>query len=252
MSTPKKTIFISDLHLSPSVPHLVEALVRFLEHETGDCDSLYVLGDLFEAWLGDDTPVASYAPIATAFKTLKNKGVSIYFMHGNRDFLIGPGFAEVCGIQLLGDAQVIDLYGTPTLLMHGDQLCTDDVEYQKFRGMVRNPAWQHQFLQLSLPDRLAQAKQARDTSKEQTRQKAEDIMDVNQLSVENTMRSHKVLRLIHGHTHRPAIHKFMLDGKPAERIVLGDWLSTANFLSITASDLVLNDERFDQKQKNAI
>jgi len=248
----KKTLFISDLHLSPSVPHLVQRFVQFMEQEAHEYEALYVLGDLFEVWLGDDTPLEHYAPVAKAFQHLAQLNIPVYFMHGNRDFLIGYGFADACGIRLLPETKVIDLYGTPTLIMHGDQLCTDDVAYQQFRTMVRNPQWQQQFLQLSLAQRVEQAKQARDASKEETRQKAEDIMDVNQAAVERVMRENKVLRLIHGHTHRPALHNFTLDGQDAERIVLGDWITQANYLSVSQTGLSLVDERFTKLEKKAI
>jgi len=162
---------------------------------------------------------------------LRDSGVPIYFMHGNRDFLLGAEYAKRAGMELLADPTIVELDGERTLLMHGDTLCTDDVEYQKFRGLVRNPAWQQQFLAKPLAERRAFAAQARGESRKQTAMKAAEIMDVNQGAVESAMRTHGVRRLIHGHTHRPATHRFDLDGQAAERIVLGDWYEQSSVLT---------------------
>jgi len=225
------TLFISDLHLDETRPQIVDLFVRFLADEARKADALYILGDLFESWIGDDDDAPLATRIAHALRSLRDSGVPIYFMHGNRDFLLGAEYAKRAGMELLADPTIVELDGERTLLMHGDTLCTDDVEYQKFRGLVRNPAWQQQFLAKPLAERRAFAAQARGESRKQTAMKAAEIMDVNQCAVESVMRTHGVRRLIHGHTHRPAKHRFDLDGQAAERIVLGDWYEQSSVLT---------------------
>ncbi len=225
-----RQLFISDLHLCAERPAITELFVKFLEQDARQCDALYILGDLFEAWLGDDDTHADNMHVITALRGLADTGVNIYLMHGNRDFLIGPGFAEMSGCRLLPDPSLIDLFGQTTLLMHGDTLCTQDVEYQAVRGKMRNPEWQKSLLALPLAQRASLARQYRMESQQQTRYKSEIIMDVEQLAVENIMREHGVTRLIHGHTHRPAVHDFQLDRYPAQRIVLGDWYEQGSAL----------------------
>jgi len=225
------TLFISDLHLDETRPQIVDLFVRFLADEARKADALYILGDLFESWIGDDDDAPLATRIAHALRSLRDSGVPIYFMHGNRDFLLGAEYAKRAGMELLADPTIVELDGERTLLMHGDTLCTDDVEYQKFRGLVRNPAWQQQFLAKPLAERRAFAAQARGESRKQTAMKAAEIMDVNQGAVESAMRTHGVRRLIHGHTHRPATHRFDLDGQAAERIVLGDWFEQSSVLT---------------------
>ena len=225
------TLFISDLHLDETRPQIVDLFVRFLSHEARKADALYILGDLFESWIGDDDDAPLATRIAHALRSLRDGGVPIYLMHGNRDFLLGAEYAKHAGMELLADPTIVELDGERTLLMHGDTLCTDDVEYQKFRGLVRNPAWQQQFLAKPLAERRAFASQARGESRKQTAMKAAEIMDVNQSAVESVMRTHGVHRLIHGHTHRPATHRFDLDGQIAERIVLGDWYEQSSVLT---------------------
>jgi len=225
------TLFISDLHLDETRPQIVDLFVRFLADEARKADALYILGDLLESWIGDDDDAPLATRIAHALRSLRDGGVPIYFMHGNRDFLLGAEYAKRAGMELLADPNIVELDGERTLLMHGDTLCTDDVEYQKFRGLVRNPAWQQQFLAKPLAERRAFAAQARGESRKQTAMKAAEIMDVNQGAVESAMRTHGVRRLIHGHTHRPATHRFDLDGQAAERIVLGDWFEQSSALT---------------------
>jgi UDP-2,3-diacylglucosamine hydrolase len=225
------TFFISDLHLDDARPQITELFARFLASEARDAEGLYILGDLFESWIGDDDDAALPARAAHALRALRDSGVPIHFMHGNRDFLLGADYAARAGMTLLADPTVIDLDGERTLLMHGDMLCTDDVEYQKFRMLVRDPAWQAQFLAKPLAERRAFAAQARGESRKQTAMKAAEIMDVNQAAVESAMRTHGVRRLIHGHTHRPATHRFAMDGTSAERIVLGDWYEQSSVLT---------------------
>ena len=227
------TLFISDLHLDPSRPQIVELFERFLAGAARDAEALYILGDLFESWIGDDDDAPLTRQVAQALRALRDRGVSVRFMHGNRDFLLGADYAERAGMQLLADPEIIDLGGQRTLLMHGDTLCIDDIEYQKFRTLVRNAEWQRQFLAKPLAERRAFAAQARGESRKQTAMKAAEIMDVNQIAVETAMREHGVRRLIHGHTHRPATHRFNLDGTSAERIVLGDWYEQSSVLKIS-------------------
>jgi UDP-2,3-diacylglucosamine hydrolase len=225
------TLFISDLHLDDARQQITDLFVRFLESEARDADALYILGDLFESWIGDDDEAPLATRVAGALRELRDSGVPIYFMHGNRDFLLGANYAKQCGMTLLDDPTLVELGGERTLLMHGDTLCTDDTEYQQFRTLVRNPAWQAQFLAKPLAERRAFAAQARGESRKQTAMKAAEIMDVNQDAVESAMRTHGVRRLIHGHTHRPATHRFDLDGTSAERIVLGDWYEQSSVLT---------------------
>ncbi len=226
------TLFISDLHLDEARPQIVDLFVEFLQAEARQADALYILGDLFESWIGDDDDAPLPARVATELRALRDSSVPIHFMHGNRDFLVGPHYANRAGMALLADPTVITLGGEPALLMHGDTLCTDDVEYQKFRKMVRNPVWQQEFLAKPLAERRAFAEHARGESRKHTSTMRPQIMDVNQAAVESTMRRHDVKRLIHGHTHRPATHRFELDGKPAERIVLGDWYEHSSVLRV--------------------
>lgn len=224
------TLFISDLHLSSQRPDITELFIDFLDNAAAGAQTLYILGDLFEVWLGDDMMMPEYETAIEALRRLSDRGVALFFMHGNRDFLVREPFEMATGATLLEEPHCIDLNGEKTLLLHGDTLCTDDVEYQKFRAMVRDPHWQQQMLAKSPQERQALAEQYRKMSQTETASKAEDIMDVNQHAVEQTMRDNDVLQLIHGHTHRPDIHYFRLDGKPAKRIVLGDWYEQGSVL----------------------
>lgn len=224
------TLFISDLHLSDERPEITALFLLFLKNEAAKARALYILGDLFEVWLGDDAVLPGYQPVLEGIRILAGGGVPVYVMHGNRDFLIGERFAQQTGCRLLPDPTVIDLDGNRALLMHGDTLCTDDVEYQRFRSQVRDPDTQRQFLALPINERIAVAKHYRNESRERSRYKAEESMDVNQTAVMEIMRRHGVYRLIHGHTHRPAIHPFTLNSHAAQRIVLGDWYEQASIL----------------------
>lgn len=233
------TLFISDLHLAEERPATTEQFIDLLNGRAREAEALYILGDLFEAWLGDDLILPAYQAALEAMGTLSASGVPLYVMHGNRDFLLGERFAELTGARLIDDPHLVTLYGEPTLLMHGDSLCLDDQAYQQFRTMVRNPAWQAEFLAKPPAERIAVAKQAREGSREHTAQTAEDIMDVNPGAVTGTMRQYGVRRLIHGHTHRPAIHEMELGGEPAKRIVLGDWYEQSSVLVCDETDCVL-------------
>ena len=225
------TLFISDLHLSQERPGITRLFINFLETIATQATSLYILGDLFEVWLGDDMILPDYHQPIAALNKLSQCDTNIYIMYGNRDFLMKETFENMSGATIIHEPHIIDLYGTPTLLLHGDTLCTDDIEYQKFRAMVRNPQWQTEMLAKSPAERLAMAKKFREISKTETAHKANEIMDVNQAAVETTMLEHGVLQLIHGHTHRPAEHDFILRNQPARRIVLGDWYQSGNYLS---------------------
>jgi UDP-2,3-diacylglucosamine hydrolase len=226
------TLFISDLHLDAQRPHIVDLYTELLAGEARKADALYILGDLFEAWIGDDDDAEMPARVAAATRALRDSGVPVWFMHGNRDFLLGADYAARAGMTLLADPTVIELGGERVLLMHGDTLCTDDVDYLKFRALVRDPRWQQQFLAKPLAERRAFAAQARGESRQHMATLAAEIMDVTQEAVVAAMRAHGVHTLIHGHTHRPATHRFDLDGQPARRIVLGDWYEQDSVLRI--------------------
>lgn len=212
------TLFISDLHLDSARPAITRALAEFLS-ASHHCQRLYILGDLFESWIGDDDDSPIAREVAGLLRDYSAAGPDLFIMQGNRDFLLGEAFCQQAGAQLLPDPTVVDLYGEPTLLMHGDSLCTLDSEYQKFRYTARNSQWQSELLARSLDERRALASQLRDMSKMANSNKAQDIMDVTPAEVENVMRDFGVKQLIHGHTHRPARHK-MATG---QRWVLGDW-----------------------------
>lgn len=228
------TLFIADLHLDDSRPQITRLFEQFLaSDEARSADALYILGDLVEAWVGDDDDAELPGRIAQATTALRDSGVPVYFMVGNRDFLLGQDFASRAGFTLLDDGTVHELYGRPTQLMHGDVLCTDDIAYQTVRKQVRTPEWMAQVLSMPLAARRAFAAKAREDSRAHTGSTMETIMDVNADAVVETMRKAGVTRLIHGHTHRPAIHRFDLDGQPAERIVLGDWYEHGSVLRVT-------------------
>lgn len=234
------TLFIADLHLDPSRPQITTLFEHYLaSEEVRHADALYILGDLVEAWIGDDDDAELPTCIAAATRAVHDAGVPVYFMVGNRDFLLGAAFAERAGMTLLDDGTVHDIHGHPTLLMHGDLLCTDDVAYQAVRRQVRNPEWQKQILSMPLEARRAFAAKAREDSKAHTGSTMESIMDVNAGAVAETMRKAGVTRLIHGHTHRPAVHAIELDGKAAERIVLGDWYEQGAVLRVDENGVEL-------------
>ena len=214
------TLFISDLHLQGERTPASGLFRRFLKEQAPAAEALYILGDLFEAWLGDDLILPEYQGIIDALRALTDGGVPVYVQHGNRDFLLGEQFSKLSGCTLLADPTVIDLYGTPTLLMHGDLLCSDDLPYQAMRRQLRDPQWVTAFLAKSAEERIAFAQQLRDKSREEISQKAEYVMDVNDDTVTSYLHDYRVGRLIHGHTHRPAVHT--LPGG-AQRLVMGAW-----------------------------
>ena len=229
------TLFIADLHLDPERPAMTRLFGDFLDSEARKADALYILGDLFESWVGDDDPSEAGAFVAETLATLAAAGMPVFFMHGNRDFMLGRDYAARAGMRILPDPSVIELYDRPVLLMHGDLLCTGDVEYQKIRAQVRSPQWREQMLSQPLQARLAFAQQARAAS--QARQgemknagTMETITDAAPATVEQTLRRFGIDTLIHGHTHRPAIHDLQIDGRPHRRIVLGDWYEQGSVL----------------------
>jgi UDP-2,3-diacylglucosamine hydrolase len=234
------TLFISDLHLDDSRPETTALLQNFLDDETSGADALYILGDLFEFWLGDDVPSKCSTEVAAAISRLADKGLPCYFMHGNRDFLLKEAYAKSAGMTLLPEEHVVELYGERVLLMHGDSLCTDDLPYQQFRAMVRNPAWQQDFLARPPHERLQIALQARDASAEHKGNVEMAIMDVNPDEVVAAFERHEVLRMIHGHTHRPATHDLEVNGHAAQRIVLGDWYTQGSVLRVEPGNYELS------------
>jgi UDP-2,3-diacylglucosamine hydrolase len=217
------TLFISDLHLEAARPGIIDQFLSFLRQEAARAEALYILGDLFESWIGDDDPNSHYAEAKRAIRSIADADVPVFFMHGNRDFLIGERFAEETRVELLPDPYRVDLYGEDVLLSHGDALCIDDFAYQEVRTVTRNPAWQAMMLAKPLAERQAIARQARADSMAHGASIDLRISDVNQGAVEQLLKEHGVRTLLHGHTHRPAVHSFLLDGAPAKRIVLGDW-----------------------------
>lgn len=232
MSNPTGSLFISDLHLTPERPLPVQLFQRFIIEVAQNAQSLYILGDFFEAWVGDDNLAEAFnQDIATALNSLAAQGVKVFFLAGNRDFLVGPAFAKAAGLTLLPDPTQIDLYGIATLLAHGDQFCTDDDTYQAFRRQVRDPAWQQQFLAQPLPQRLALAAALRERSEHAKAGKKPEIMDVNAAAIRAAAEIYPVSRIIHGHTHRPARHEITLNGKTVERWVLPDWYETGGYLA---------------------
>ncbi len=235
------TLFIADIHLGNEHPEISQRFCDFLYGEASRATALYILGDLFEVWIGDDGNQPEHAAAITALQQLTQSGVPVYVMHGNRDFLLGPQFATETGCTLIDDPVVIDLYGKPTLLMHGDSLCTDDHEYLQFRAQMRNPAWQQQFLSQSVEQRLATARHYREESRRRNQGKTQEIMDVNATAVVEAMKAHGISQLIHGHTHRPALHELTVDLHPAQRIVLGDWYQQQSVLRCDASGCQLSN-----------
>jgi len=238
----KQALFISDLHLSPDRPRINLLFFDFLRDTAREATALYILGDLFEYWAGDDELDYPFnGQVAQALKELSASGVAVYLMHGNRDFLIGEEFVRACGARLLPDPMLIDLYGTPTLLMHGDTLCTDDVAYQAFRRQVRDSDWQKGFLAQPLGVRKAAIEKLRVQNEKEKRGKTMEIMDVSPATVVAILSRYKVPRLIHGHTHRPARHLHDVGGKMCERFVLCDWYERGAYLRCAADGCVAVD-----------
>jgi UDP-2,3-diacylglucosamine hydrolase len=227
------TLFISDLHLDGERPDITAQFLEFLEREARHAQALYILGDLFEAWIGDDDPDPDKRRVIAALRALTQAGVASYFIHGNRDFLIGNRFCQETGMRLLADGTVVTLYGRRVLLMHGDTLCIDDPAYQRLRRIVRNPLIQFVLRRLTLKQRQRLAERMRAGSKAHIAsmdRAAPQIMDVNQDEVLRTLQRYGIDCIVHGHTHRPAIHEIRINGRTATRIVLGDWYEQGSVL----------------------
>lgn len=235
-----KTLFISDLHLDEDRPQITQAFIRFLNSLAPNDTTLYILGDLFEFWIGDDAPLPAYRMVMEAFAAATGNGLPVYFMHGNRDFLIGQEFAAASGCSIIPDPTVIELHGETALLMHGDTLCTDDIEYQQFRHRVRDPQWQQAVLSRPADERLEMARSYREQSIKGMQHKDMAIMDVSAAAVDEALRRHGTRYLIHGHTHRPDIHDLTVDDRQVQRIVLGDWYEQGSVLEF-------NDQGFELK-----
>ena len=217
------TLFISDLHLQAERPEIGEQFLTFLGGDARQADALYILGDLFEVWLGDDDPNPYYTRMKSALREVVDAGVSTFFMHGNRDFLVGETFARETGVSILSDPVLVNLHGASVLLSHGDVFCTDDIQYQQLRAMTRDPQWQADFREKSIEDRTAIAVEVRQQSLEYGKNLDEEIADVNNDAIVEVLRKYDAEILLHGHTHRPAVHKLDLGERIATRIVLGDW-----------------------------
>jgi len=217
-------LFASDLHLTPERPASARAFLDFLAGPALQAAEVYLLGDVFDVWAGDDDlPDPFITSLCAGMKVLAESGVSLHFQRGNRDFLVGDAFAAASGCDLLGDEVVRTIAGTPTLILHGDTLCSDDTRYQAFRSQVRSPTWQADFLRRPLAERKAQIAALRERNREEKEMKAATIMDVSAATVEAAFRRHGVSRIIHGHTHRPACHELNIDGRTCQRWVLPEW-----------------------------
>lgn len=236
-------LLLSDVHLSEERPAQVERFLAVLAGPARDCAELYVLGDLFEYWVGDDDAAAPLpAVVITALRAVADGGTRVRLLHGNRDFLLGTDFARLAGLELLDDPVCLDVQGVPTILMHGDLLCTDDVGYQTLRAQVRSPAWQAAMLTQPLAVRHQIARGATAESGRAKAQKSEEIMDVTAAAVDAVFRRFGAQRLIHGHTHRPGHHVHRVDGSDCDRWVLPDWYGPGGYLRVTAAGI--EDIRF--------
>ncbi|MEI8655886.1 MULTISPECIES: UDP-2,3-diacylglucosamine diphosphatase [Vibrio] len=238
------TLFISDLHLTPKRPDITDCFISFMREDAIKADALYVLGDLFDFWIGDDDPTNFAEQIKSEFKTLVGKGIPVFFSHGNRDFLVGKRFAKQTGVTLLDEEQVIDLYGDKVVVLHGDTLCTEDVRYLAFREKVHKPwlQWFFNRLPFCIKTRIVRKIQS-DTSSDKSN-KSMSIMDVTPSEVLAVMEKHQVNTMIHGHTHRPNIHKISAEGEEKTRIVLGDWYTQGSLLVYSHQGYELQNKKF--------
>ncbi|MCW8327513.1 UDP-2,3-diacylglucosamine diphosphatase [Photobacterium sp. SDRW27] len=237
-------LFISDLHLSAERTDITDCFLTFMKEETKGIDALYVLGDLFEMWIGDDDDSPFHQQIKSAFKQLTDSGTPCYFIHGNRDFLVGNRFSKETGVQLLPEHTVVDIYGTPTLILHGDTLCTLDEAYQRYRKKVHNKFIQWLFFRLSLAYRQKIGNKLRSNSSATNQVKQQDVMDVTPDEVVKVMSQYQVKAMIHGHTHRPDVHSLTVDNQPARRTVLGDWYDHGSVLVCTPEGCRLETREF--------
>jgi UDP-2,3-diacylglucosamine hydrolase len=224
------TLLVSDLHLDGSLPEAITQFEAFLSGPARAAEALYILGDLFESWVGDDDNDPDRARVCAALRTLSSAGVACHVCHGNRDFLLGTGFEQRTGCRILVDPTIVECYGERVLLTHGDALCVDDTSYQRLRSTVRNAAWQRRFMRLSLATRRTLAEAARAGSRNHTGMVAADIMDANPDAIVAVLRACRVRTVVHGHTHRPGVHEFTVDGTPARRLVLGAWYEQGSYL----------------------
>lgn len=233
-STSARYLFVSDVHLDDAAPDAQRQFLEFLRTHGPGARALYILGDLFEAWVGDDDAGGERDAVLEALRQLTGSGVACFLLHGNRDFLIGEDFCRRTGCQLLPDPVIAELDGERVLLTHGDALCTDDHAYQELRSMVRTPAWQRRFLRLPLSDRQLLANEVRAGSRAHTARSIPKIMDVNSTAVAAAFKAAQVGRIIHGHTHRPAVHDALVEGRSVQRIVLGAWYEQGSYLVFEA------------------
>ena len=231
----RQTYFIADLHLSESRPDITAAFYQFLDSHivNKDVDALYILGDFFEVWVGDDYVTQLSTDVAARLKQVSNNGTSVFFIHGNRDFIMRDGYAKKAGMTILDEQTVIDLYGTPTVILHGDEMCTQDIEYQKFRKKSRGWWWPKLMLAMPLWYRKKIARDAREKSKLSQADKPIEILDVVQSAVLETFAKHNVANMIHGHTHRPNVHTYEVNNQTLTRTVLGDWYTQGSYLVVT-------------------
>ncbi len=231
--------FISDLHLDESKPKTTKLFQTFIKQiikENINDTEVYILGDLFESWIGDDYDNPFHDEIKLLLTSMSNSGVKVFFLFGNRDFLIGETFLSETGIELLDDPALLTINEKRVLITHGDQMCLDDHDYQNFRAMVRNPEWQQEFLSFPISKRLKIAGEAKDASKQSKQEKVIEIMDVNEKAVAAIFNEHKIDLMIHGHTHRPMKHEIVLDGKTYYRYVLGDWAEDSTIIIDWSND----------------
>ena len=224
------TLLVSDLHLDGALPEAITQFESFLSGPVRAAEALYILGDLFESWVGDDDDDPDRARVCAALRALSDAGVACHVCHGNRDFLLATGFEQRTGCRILADPTIVERYGERVLLTHGDALCIDDTAYQRLRSTVRDPAWQRRFMRLTLATRRTLAAAARAGSRNHVGMVAADIMDANPNAVLNVLRACRVQTVVHGHTHRPGVHEFTVDGVPARRLVLGAWYEQGSYL----------------------
>lgn len=236
----KPILFISDLHLEPNRPDITQVFFNFLDNHVAKAQALYILGDFFNIWLGDDHITELSTQVSEKLNTLSKAGVTIKLMHGNRDFLMGEDFAKYCGAELIEEPYLLEAFNQKILLMHGDVLCTRDHDYMSFRQMVRDPKWQHEFLRRSVGERITFATEARNQSQTMSSNKAADIMDVTPEAVCDIFQTYKVKILIHGHTHRPDVHELTDGVDTATRMVLGDWDNAAWYIAWNLDQLSLH------------
>ena len=231
------------MHIDHSRTDITAGLFNFLDKNKNNCDALYILGDLFEVWIGDDAVTSSDLEVASKLQDFSDCGASIFIMHGNRDFLLGSEYAERCGATILYDNHLIDMGPEKLLILHGDTLCTDDVDYQRFRALVRTSSWQKDFLNKSIKERIKFAEQAREESRRETSSKSELIMDVSHEAVVELFQKHAVSKILHGHTHRPAIHDLKIEShtelQDVQRIVLGDWNNKGWYAELNGNSVTL-------------